>query len=98
MLTGYSVRLDIATDRPADEDGMQDLVCRLVDRAGVVSFLRDRYRVTISVDAADHCAALAIASRIVGEHASTLGISLSSVMSCEVITEEELDRQLAEPA
>jgi hypothetical protein len=99
-MTEWSVELQAVGDGTArlDEDGIGDLIEALSQESAAVSFLPGRYSVRLTVQASDIPAALAEATSRASGAVEKARLPLWPFVQATVLTAEEFDRELRQPA
>jgi hypothetical protein len=97
-MTLWAVTLDIRATRPLDDDEADELTDLLTEHAAAVAVAGAAVSVTLTVEAATARSALAEAEDVVAEQLGKLGTQVAGLDAAEVLTIEEQDRRLAEPA
>jgi hypothetical protein len=97
-MTFWAVTIDLRVARALDDDELGDLV-DLLDEYGAAVAASDRgLSVTLTVDADTAHAAHAAAEEVLSDGLAKLGPAVAGLDAVEVMTVEEQDRRLAEPA
>jgi len=97
-MTFWAVTIDLRVDRALDDDELGDLGDLLGDHGAAIAASDRGLSVTLTVDADTAYAAHASAEEIVSDCLAKLGAAVAGLDAVEVMTVEEQDRRLAEPA
>ena len=97
-MTDWSAELEIRGIEPLDDERVDELVDHVGEHAGVVALYPDGYSVQVSVATETLIEALAAANRILEAAAAAAHVPARPLVRAEVVTHEQLDASLAEPA